>query len=681
SAPATSATPSCSPCSCAAAPRGTTWSPSPPACSPRPAPCNSSPTGPTRIFAVSRASARSRPCNWSPSWKSPSACSSRASAKTRSWTTPPPWPTTCARARSASPWKSSGCSASIAKTVCNAAWRSPPASPTARSSTLARFSAKPSARPPAPSPARTTTPPAIPRPAPPTCAPPASCARQPKPCKFPCSTTSSSAVPTTIRSASATTVSAKPACCSYLQNEHETDRARARRGDPLVEKVSLLRTRCGAARSSGRGPARLHFEGVRPALLQSRRRDGRGVFPRTSRGTAGHLLRTTADPLAVQGETIKAMNTRPHRIRPLSRFASILTAGMLLSLTPAPVYATQERNIPPGESHSGSLLALLETQESGWWDLSFARLLREQPQLSSARNAAGDTPLHVAARKRHETEVFLLLLAGADVNATDAQGRTPLHLVADQAREDAWMIRDMLAIKKARLDARDKTGMTPLMLAAKAGDVRTIEFLIWMGASLSAPADSVPSPRELALAAGHADAAALLVELPPEATVSIQSHPRAIPAYVARAFTDAAAQKDYALLTELMETGVGINTRDATGATALHRAVYRAHEDVVTFLLVLGADPNLADGNGNTPYMSASTWFGLSMDWMRAMLLLAGGETTGPVNNRGFSPLDIAVHHGNEGSAQLLIWAGANPTTQTGEAGTPMQIACRAGSQ
>src|SRR5690606_32109202 len=55
--------------------------------------------------------------------------------------------------------------------------------------------------------------------------------------------------------------------------------------------------------------------------------------------------------------------------------------------------------------------------------------------------------------------------------------------------------------------------------------------------------------------------------------------------------------------------------------------------------------------------------------------------TTGPVNNRGFSPLDIAVHHGNEGSAQLMIWAGANPTTQTGEAGTPMQIACRAGSQ
>ncbi|MBC8010145.1 MAG: ankyrin repeat domain-containing protein [Burkholderiales bacterium] len=173
----------------------------------------------------------------------------------------------------------------------------------------------------------------------------------------------------------------------------------------------------------------------------------------------------------------------------------------------------------------------------------------------------------------------------------------------------------------------------------------------------------------------------MLEEVPTGEAITLRAAPRRIPTHVERAFTDAAAKKDFALLTDLMADGVGIDTVDTQGATALHRAVQRAHEDVVTYLLLLGARTDLTDRRGNTPYMAASNWFGLSMDWMRAMLLLAAGDARSPLNHEGLDALGLAVARGNEQSAQLLIWAGADPLASVGEQGTPMHIACREGQQ
>jgi ankyrin repeat protein len=355
-------------------------------------------------------------------------------------------------------------------------------------------------------------------------------------------------------------------------------------------------------------------------------------------------------------------------------------AALLLSL-PATASALDDNSSSTHPVADESLFSLMERHEGGWSNLEFANRLHARPELASVRNTAGETPLHVAARKRYENEVFLLLHAGADVNARDAQGRTPLHLVAGQAHEDAWMIRDMLVIKNAALDAVAEDGTTPLMIATCRKNLRTVEFLVWAGASLGTPEGSTqPSPHAVALAEGFEEAAALLANASGGNAITIKAR-RQIPPHVSRSFTDAAAKKDYALLNELMIEGVGIDTQDSSGATALHRAVYRAHEDVVTYLLMLGANPNLANESGNTPYMSASGWFGLSMDWMRAMLLLAGSDVHGPINQQGFSPLGQAVHSGNEESAQLLIWRGVDPRKPAGTKGTPLEIACRGGAQ
>jgi ankyrin repeat protein len=58
-------------------------------------------------------------------------------------------------------------------------------------------------------------------------------------------------------------------------------------------------------------------------------------------------------------------------------------------------------------------------------------LLIQSPGVDcDARDAAGRSPLHAAARAGHSRVVGLLIGAGCDVHARDRQGRTPLHEAA-----------------------------------------------------------------------------------------------------------------------------------------------------------------------------------------------------------------------------------------------------------
>jgi ankyrin repeat protein len=51
---------------------------------------------------------------------------------------------------------------------------------------------------------------------------------------------------------------------------------------------------------------------------------------------------------------------------------------------------------------------------------------------------------------------------------------------------------------------------------------------------------------------------------------------------------------------------VDVNSRNSQGRTALMLAVRFGHAKVVRELLAHGADPNVADGHGNTPLRAAT---------------------------------------------------------------------------
>jgi len=103
---------------------------------------------------------------------------------------------------------------------------------------------------------------------------------------------------------------------------------------------------------------------------------------------------------------------------------------------------------------------------------------------------------------------------------------------------------------------------------------------------------------------------------------------------------------------------IDINERDDSGTTVLHWSVRRWYFDLALLTLQKGADPNIADVEGNSALHSASH-LGDSSARMISLLLKHGAE----VNNRNvrdYTPLHLAAESGYIKGVQLLVSKGAD---------------------
>jgi len=90
-------------------------------------------------------------------------------------------------------------------------------------------------------------------------------------------------------------------------------------------------------------------------------------------------------------------------------------------------------------------------------------LLNQQPKLANATGYYDDAPLHWATNGEISE---LLILKGARINAKDRYGRTPLHYSVVTGRRD---VAEILISHGAEINARDSGGVSPLHLVDQSG--------------------------------------------------------------------------------------------------------------------------------------------------------------------------------------------------------------------
>jgi ankyrin repeat protein len=119
----------------------------------------------------------------------------------------------------------------------------------------------------------------------------------------------------------------------------------------------------------------------------------------------------------------------------------------------------------------------------------------------------GDTAIMLAAYLEQKETVQRLIEAGAQVNQA---GWTALHYAAVVGRLD---IIEMLIARFAYIDAETPNKTTPLMLAARRGEMNVVKFLIAEGADISLKNTLGWTAYDFAVESERRDIASFLQEL------------------------------------------------------------------------------------------------------------------------------------------------------------------------
>ena len=127
----------------------------------------------------------------------------------------------------------------------------------------------------------------------------------------------------------------------------------------------------------------------------------------------------------------------------------------------------------------------------------------------NASVATGWTPLLIAAAEGHEGVVAVLLEAGAAPNAKNELGRTALMFASSKGF--SAIVRNLLARgADPNVAPTDAQGWTGLMVAARTGQLETVQMLLNNGADAAAKDKNGATALSLAEAQGHSNVARVL---------------------------------------------------------------------------------------------------------------------------------------------------------------------------
>jgi uncharacterized protein len=252
---------------------------------------------------------------------------------------------------------------------------------------------------------------------------------------------------------------------------------------------------------------------------------------------------------------------------------------------------------------AGDRSALVDAAKHADRDALRALLLKEADV--NAAEADGTTALHWAAYHDDVESADLLIRAGAKVNAATDLGVTPLWTASQNG--SAAMVGRLL---EAGADPNMALllGETALMVAARSGSPAIVEQLLAKGANVNARAARGQTALMWAVAQKHPDVVKVLLAhgadilarsevwsqvmaVPPHGYLGYN---RDIPHGGDTALLFAARAGDLASAKLLVTAGANVNDADAWGVSATVLAAHSGYTAIAEFLLEKGADPNMA---------------------------------------------------------------------------------------
>ena len=267
-----------------------------------------------------------------------------------------------------------------------------------------------------------------------------------------------------------------------------------------------------------------------------------------------------------------------------------------------PVPARRTR-VPGANSVMGGMTALLFAARDGHLEAVRA-LVESGSNIDQVAGGDGSSPMVIAIANGHYTLAKYLLDAGADPNVANIDGLAPTYATinmrfapvswAPNPRTDQEEV-DAVELLAALLDA----GADPnARIARRLWFSPTSHNRLWINPAGATPfwraaqASDVESMRLLLAAGGDPDLATFDETTPLMVAAGIGWRGN---------FSQTAPDSWMKAVHFLMEIGADVNAVDTNGYTALHGAAALGNDEMVEFLLALGARVDAINAAGNSP--------------------------------------------------------------------------------
>ena len=243
----------------------------------------------------------------------------------------------------------------------------------------------------------------------------------------------------------------------------------------------------------------------------------------------------------------------------------------------------------------------------------------------NATNMYNETALLHACNKGNTDAIYILLNAGADPNIANYGGNTGLHMAADgECSKEAMQA---IIAHGANVNAVDQRNSTALMRTSNDGHEDTTNVLLNAGADPN-----------IADANGKTSLHHAIV-----------------------------GRCNERIVQAIVDKGADVNARDIKSRTALLSASHFGYEHAIRILLKAGADPNIADENGET-CLHHAVLGECSKEVLRKML--DQGANVNATCNMSHTALMLALHQRNSDAINVFLNAGINPFIADGNGNT-----------